>query len=299
MKKPLLFTIQTESPNGFLVQSVNAGNVNPIADNLQCMDTFLLNGTTYVIAFETGTGIAHIYQAYSNDGTYMVEVGQDTVSANISQIAIIGDAVNPLCLACDGSSGIITFLKITSGFKLNSLYSLNVGEAITTLKTMVYRNVWLLVAYNMETGDVNKYEVTVDSSSNSVSATKVWNAAWAKGWTRFSFFQLGAENFFIKTNMNYNKVNIDHFMDDADEGSHPVMNIIAPAQMVGLNNVNAFIDPKGFPYFVTYRINGEMTFNRIYGNCLGWDIKNQLNTDANLNLMLALNIESNNCLLIY
>lgn len=299
MKKTLLFEVKTNSPDGFEVYQVDADKINSIADNVQCIDSFLQNGITYMLAFEKNTGVVRTYQAYNDDGKFLKEVAQNTVPGNATSIAIINSDGVQLCLAYDASLGVVNFLKIASDLSLEQVGKLDAGTGISTLKTFVYRKQLFFIAYNIETGHVAKYEVSVDASSSSVSATEVRADKWAQGWTRFSFFQMGAENFFIKTNLKYNKVNIDHFMDDADEGSHPVLNIDAPSQMVGLNNVSAFTDSKGFPFFATYRTNGEITFNRIYGNCLGWDVEKQLNTESNRELVLPLTINGENYLLIY
>ena len=296
MKKPALFNLKTGTGE-ISVHPIDSGKINSIADNIQCMDSFPMNGIPYIIAFEKNTGICHIYRAYDTDGIFLKEIEQ-TRSVNTSSIAILNTEKGPLCLAYDGSSGIVTFLKITPGLAPVQVYKRNVGTGITTLKTFTYRKQLFFITYNMETGHVSKYEVSVDTSGT-ISAKEVWNDGWAQEWTRFSFFRLGAENFFIKTNLKYKKVNIDHFMDNAGEGSHPVLNIDAPPQMAGLNNVNAFTGPKGFPFFATYRTNGEVTLNRIYGNCLGWDMEKQFNTDPHRSLMLALTINNENYLLIY
>jgi hypothetical protein len=297
MKNALLFGINTN--NNLEVTPIDQGKINQIADNIQCLTTFELNSNTYLVGFENNTLLADIYLAFDQaNGTYLNLKAQNSVAFNASLAEMIYAGGVPICLAYDPGSGNIDFLQITQELSFSTLYSLNVGTGITTMKTFTYRGDIFLIAYNMNTGYVDKYQIAATNIA-SISATKVWNAKWAITWTRFSFFQMGAENFFIKTNLNAVKVNIDHFMDDPNEGSHPVLNMNAPPQMIGLNNVNTFVDPKGFPYFATYRTTGEMTFNAIYGNCLGWDIEYQTNTDINRSLMLTFLINNNNFLILY
>lgn len=298
MNQTLLFNVQTgvSASGGFSVQQVDSSKINPISGNTQCMDTFYLNGISYVISFETNTGAYQICQVCDSSGMFLSQKAQGKVSFNATQLAMLNTGDTQLCLACDGTSGNINVLKIASDLSITQVYTLSAGAGITTLKSFAYRKQYFFIAYAIASGAVSKYEV--DTTVNPITINEVWNASWAKGWTRFSFFQMGAENFFIKTNINYNKVNIDHFMDDPNEGSHPVLNIDAPPQMQGLNNVNAFTDQMGFPYFATYNANGLMTFNQIYGNCLGWTIKSQLNTSQGMRLMLALNANNENYIVL-
>jgi hypothetical protein len=297
MKNALLFGINTDKC--FVVNTIDPGKIHPIADNLQCLATFALNSNTYLVGFENNTLLADIYLSFNQaDGTYLNLKTQNNVTFNASMAEMMYSGEVPVCLAYDPASGNINFLQIAPDLSFSSAYSLNVGIGITTLKAFTYRGDQFLIAYNMNTGSVTKYQIFA-TNLTTISATNVWSAKWAVTWIRFSFFQMGAENFFIKTNLNAVKVNIDHFMDDPNEGSHPVLNMDAPPQMIGLNNVNAFVDPKGFPYFATYRTTGVMTFNRIYGSCLGWDIECQMNTDANRNLMLPFLINNNNFLILY
>jgi hypothetical protein len=300
MKNALLFGINTETKNGFEVNVIEPEKINPVADNIQCLATFELNSITYLVGFENNTLLADIYLAFNEaDGTYLNLKTQNSVTFNASMAEMMYAGEVPVCLAYDPSSGNINFLQIAPDLSFSSVHSLlYVGTGITTIKAFTYRGDQFLIAYNMNTGSVTKYQI-VASNLTSISATIVWSAKWAVTWTRFSFFQMGAENFFIKTNLKAVKVNIDHFMDDPNEGSHPVLNMDAPPQMIGLNNVNAFVDPKGFPYFATYRTTGEMTFNRIHGSCLGWDIECQIITDTNQNLMLPFLINKNNYLILY
>ncbi|CZF81437.1 hypothetical protein GCE9029_02609 [Grimontia celer] len=149
--------------------------------------------------------------------------------------------------------------------------SIRVGKGFTTVQPLYYRNDVFFVAYNKETGDVVKMQIVAPAYSE-LYAQKVWSATWAQGWTRFSFFRLGAENFFIKTNENYHKVNIDHFMDSIELGSHPVLNEPASQEMLSLSDVQTFYDISQNPYFFTYEPNGKMTFNRFDGDCEGWQL---------------------------
>ncbi len=296
MEKTILFNIKTEDE--FSVHQVDPGMTGTIDDGIQCMDSFTQNGIPYLIAFKKDNGPIQIYEAY-NGNKFIVAVPVAPLLLTTTLAAIINTDSDPLCLAYDGTSGKVSIIDIAPNLGLSVVSTLNIETGATTLAAFIYRKQLYFISYNRDTGHVSKYQITVNASPYSVSVQKVWSDKWAQGWTRFSFFQMGAENFFIKTNIKYNKVNIDHFMDDSGEGSHPVLNIDAPAQMVGVNNVNTFVDVKGFPYFATYRSNGETTFNRVYGNCQGWDTESQLTTGPDRELMLALTINNENYLMLY
>ncbi|MCL3779922.1 hypothetical protein EMN47_05905 [Prolixibacteraceae bacterium JC049] len=299
MKKVQLFSISESSPDGISIHTVEHSKVNSMAENIQCMDSFILNNVTYIISFKKDSGDTQIYEACNKQGEFLNLVKENTLAFSSTHVAILHSENNVLCLSYNEKTGYLSILDISDNLKLNIVCTLNIGKGISTLKSFIYRWRMFFIAYNIETGHVDKYEVLINKSTSSISTSKVWDDKWAQGWTRFSFFQLGAENFFIKTNIKYVKVNIDHFMDDADEGSHPVLNIDAPAQMRSLNNVSAFTDQKGFPFFAAYSTDGNLSFNRIYGNCLGWDMVSLLNSEPGRSLLLPFKNDKQNYLLVY
>jgi len=258
MKKALLFEININSSNNLVVNEVDASKINPLTDNIQCIESFTLNEFAYLLTFEKDSGTIDIYQTIDNNGIYMNALTKNKVPFNASLLAIMYANTIPICIAYDQSSGQITFLEIQPDLTLLPFNTLNAGQGITTLKTFSSKGDWFVLAYNMSTGAVSKNQILISTTTPlTLSLKNVWTSLWAQSWTRFSFFQIGAENFFIKTNLTKSKVNIDLFINDPNEGSHLVLNSKAPSQMIGLNNVNAFTDSNGFPYFATYRNNGE------------------------------------------
>jgi hypothetical protein len=102
--------------------------------------------------------------------------------------------------------------------------------------------------------------------------TPVWSHQWAKGWTRFAFFQFGGENFFLKTNTWKPNVNIDHVLDNLAGGTVEVATQLNDAlkDAQDLDIVQPITLAEGDPYFVTYKNDGPMTLNRFHADCLGW-----------------------------
>jgi len=76
-----------------------------------------------------------------------------------------------------------------------------------------------------------------------------WTKEWAQGWTRFAFFKMGGENFFLKTNPPHKNVNIDHMVDNPAEGSHPVGTHLPLALDL---DVVAAVNFKHNAYFASY-----------------------------------------------
>jgi hypothetical protein len=96
---------------------------------------------------------------------------------------------------------------------------------------------------------------------------------WAPGWTRFSFFQLGGEPFFLKTNVKKLNVNIDHVLDTLSAGTAEVGTLLQNQlpDALKLTNVEPLLLNAADPWFVTYIAStGIATLNRIHADCLGW-----------------------------
>ena len=177
-----------------------------------------------------------------------------------------------------GAPYLATYAK--SGSYLN-LYSLNpdnsltpvhnqyVGTGFSMMHALPYRDTTCVVLYNGSTGECVKYQMAVPPYAG-LSLTQVWSDVWAKTWGHFTFFEFGGENFFLKINQQHGKVNIDHFMDDPDEGSHPVLSQDAGNALLNSAVLAGFQGPEGQAYFVNYQYNGSLTINSIYPNCLGW-----------------------------
>ncbi|MDD1781664.1 hypothetical protein LRP49_10705 [Enterovibrio sp. ZSDZ35] len=178
---------------------------------------------------------------------------------------------------------------------ITPITAIRLGKGFTTVQPLYYRNDVFFVAYNKDTGDVVKMQIVAPAHS-ALYAQTVWSATWAQGWTRFAFFRLGSENFFIKTNEKYHKVNIDHFMDSIALGSHPVLNEPAPEEMLSLSDVQTFYDVSQNPYFFTYQSNGAMTFNRFDGDCEGWQLA--LSSQQTANTTLCHTVQLKECTLI-
>ncbi|MBO3696962.1 hypothetical protein [Roseivirga sp. E12] len=302
MSNTQLYAVQTataSSDGQFSADQVDPTMVYNLPTGTSAVANYQLNGETYLVAFNATNSSATTFQAYDEkSGMYLIQVATEKIDFGCAIVEPFYLAGQPMLICYDGSnSEYANFIQVADDFTLTSVYDAKIGEGNTTVKPFAWRYGVFFIAYNMNTGDVAKYQLSVPSSQGLYAET-VWTDGWAQGWTRFSFFQMGGENFFIKTNVKYNKVNVDHFMDGADEPSHPVLNIDAPDQMRGLAAVSAFTDAKGFPYFATYRDTGEMTFNGIYGSVLGWDVESTVTAGAGLSVLNTFMIKDQNFTLV-
>lgn len=107
---------------------------------------------------------------------------------------------------------------------------------------------------------------------------ELWMSQWAPGWTRFGFFRMGAENFFIKSNPQnapYHasdnlgpdcRTDIDCMACDPVVFSHFFHSEALRKNLVDLTCVEVATAP----HFVTIDENGLVEVRRFHGNGEGW-----------------------------
>ncbi len=296
----LLFRVNSGTP--FSVDEIPANQINELPEGIDTMCTFAMKNAQgeldfFLLTYNGSSKIVEIYQP-QKDNKYIVQVTTGELASAPTIIHAFSIAQQPWLLTYNPTSKYAVFYSVESDFTILERYQAKIGEGYSTVHPFAYRFGIFFVAYNIKSGAVDRYQLMVPSHGY-LHAQSTWTDQWAHGWTRFAFFQMGGENYFIKTNIDYHKVNIDHFMDDPTEGSHPVCNIDVPDQMKGLQNVAAFTNGIGDPYFATYRANGEMTFNKFHGNGLGWTILHKLTSSANAQLLQPIDQSTDNLVLLY
>jgi hypothetical protein len=153
----------------------------------------------------------------------------------------------------------------------------------------------LFMGYGIESGSVCLYRVEATVSSRAgtppIAAHTVWDHLWAPGWTRFAFFHLGGEAFFLKTNTKFPNVNIDHVLDDPATGTSEVCSQMDLPDAQELSLVATFQRDQGHPHFAAYRPNGLLVAYRIHSNCLGWAAlcRTEVTTNAHALVPVAIN----------
>ncbi|MEK9711114.1 MAG: hypothetical protein VW258_00965, partial [Thalassolituus sp.] len=146
-----------------------------------------------------------------------------------------------------------------------------------------------VVLMNGTTGDSTTAPISLPPYDG-LSLTQVWSDSWAKTWGHFTFFRFGGENFFLKINQQHEKINIDHFMDDPNEGSHPVLSKNACNTLLNASVLTGFSGPQGQAYFMVYQDSGSISLNSIYPNCMGWWTLTSGQTEANAQVLHPITI---------
>lgn len=186
----------------------------------------------------------------------------------------------PYVLCYRAKTGVFEFFSITnqlsSGtpFHFNRTHDPGVTSGFSMVKPIVYQGNVYYMGYNGKTGAVALYSLSVTATSTGdsppLSSVNVWSHMWAQGWTRFAFFQLGGEVFFLKTNTWKPNVNIDHVLDDFTKGTYEVCSHMNLKDAQILDIVCPVALTAGEPFFVAYKKTGETTIYRIHSDCSGW-----------------------------
>lgn len=178
-------------------------------------------------------------------------------------------------------SGAFGFYQVASDLSVSKPYRLawvrnTPTTGFTTVAPYTSLGQQYVLGYDFDTGTVANFSVTVTSSSADgppLRLQNVWYHQWAKGWTRFAFFQLGGSNFFFKINTAKLNVNIDHMQDNPAAGSVEVGSYLQSQLPDALSIRHSACLPwsNGEPYLLTHiASNGLTAIYRIHADCLGW-----------------------------
>lgn len=285
MNTQALIEITVQPDNSLQLVNLPKVPIETHCQSITASTSLEANGTSFSIFVQPEPATFIVCKTYDVETeTYFKQEATIAVDYPIAQLHSFYFGGQPWLLSYHPDSEYVQFYRFDDNpIAITPVTGIRVGKGFTTVQPLYYRNDVFFVAYNKNTGDVVKMQIVAPAHS-ALYAQKMWSATWAQGWTRFAFFRLGAENFFIKTNEKYHKVNIDHFMDSIELGSHPVLNEPASEEMLSLSNIQTFYDISQYPYFFTYNPNGAMTFNRFDGDCEGWQLalSSQQSADASL-----------------
>ncbi len=208
----------------------------------------------------------------SNDGSALQPVRKATVEREYDLIRSLNVGGVAHLFAYEASSGAMDFYRVGEDLSLTLVYHYaatygNITTGYTTLEPYAYNGEMLLLAYDRNSGRVATYQLGVTADAP-LTLAQVWSGSWAQGWTRFSLFALGGENFFLKSNTKYETVYIDHLADNAADGSHPVgRRLPLPLDLT----LNQTFQLDGTMHLFTYKADdGSGTIERIRCDCQGW-----------------------------
>jgi hypothetical protein len=286
MPNPTLYRVSAAAKRDSLtVKEVWSQNgATPLASGYSQIVPLSVAGQTYLLAFDAkGNGSAF---RVSSKAPWIEPVASKIslgAPADIVEPFIIG--MNPYLLAYSAEKGPMTFIPISNDLSSQPSYTFSrvrppATSGFTVTKPIVINSLVYVLCYSFATGDVDIFSLSVTATPQPGSKPgtppllmlPVWVHQWAKNWTRFAFFTLGAENFFFKINMGKINVNIDHVLDDPTLGTTEVGTYLQD-QLDDPKNIDIaqpFTMNGGDPYFVAYKKSGSTGWYRFHGDCQGW-----------------------------
>lgn len=254
-----------------------AGTSDGLPDGYTAFVPVVSGGTASVAAYDSATGQVDVYALPTPGQGFGSATGSQTLAAGWDMLLPFTLGDQGMVLGYAAGSGTFQFYSLSGAtFQAQNTFT-GTSPATTSLTTVVPFLDWdgstpggsYLLCYDMNTGQVAIYQLTA-GENGAVEVGLTWqpDELWATGWTRFGPFQFGPENFFIKTNVDYNTVYIDHIMDSASLGTHPAAKgLPLPLDLTAVTPFTLLTDP----CFATYLASsGAVTLNRFQGNLQGW-----------------------------
>jgi hypothetical protein len=256
----------------------------PLAPGVKQIVPIAIDGQDYLLAFDD----------QGNGSAFRVTAAAPWVEPVASNLRLGGPAdiveplvlgMSPYLLAYVAEQGTMSIIPINNDRSSRPPYVFSrkrapVTTGFTVTKPMVVNGLVYVLCYSFTTGDVDMFSLNVTATlapgakprTPPLLMKPVWIHQWAKNWTRFAFFTLGAENFFFKINVGKVNVNIDHILDDPSKGAVEVGTYLQNQleDPKGVEIVEPFTMGGGDPYFVTYRRSGKAELFRIHSDCQGW-----------------------------
>jgi hypothetical protein len=217
----------------------------------------------------------------------------------------------PYLMAYERQQGKFAFFRVAPDLSVSKPYSFaylrNTPTAgFTAVAPYTSLGQVYFTGYNFDDGTVANFSLAVTSTSAQgvppLQALNVWYHHWAKGWTRFAFFQLGGANFFFKINTAKLNVNIDHMQDDPAQGSVEVGSYLQGQLPDALDITHAAIVPwaDGEPVLLTYIApSGRTAVYRIHADAQGWTRLGEVTLEANASQAVTYRIGGASFLLLY
>lgn len=272
-----LFEIRqtAERNNVFVSAPIDSGSGAGADWNGAWTSTTVAGKPVFIVGEGTGIG----FETMSDDGT-VVLAGSATLPVAVDAVFSFVAGEQTYLATYRRANGMFEFRRIADDFTLSKPvpYRRTHAPAVTAGFTMVapfeQGNSVAIMGYDHEGGNVAVYtvEVTVrgEGGAPPLALHTAWSHLWATGWTRFAFFNLGGEVFFLKTNDIWKNVNIDHINASYALGTNEVDTHMALDDAYELTHVAPLILDDGEPYFVAYRPDGHTIIYRIHADCRGW-----------------------------
>jgi len=288
----------------------HVGNLPNITTAYTILLPVSLKGRTYLLGHSKGKAKLDAFQFIAKGPRLKRLTGALQIEAGVDIVETFTLGNRPYLVAYVAKTGMFNIYAIGDSLALSKPlqfarnHELALSQNFATVKSFLTFGQVAFLGYRNDTGYVAMYTLAVVSQSSGdappLRMTPVWSHQWAKGWTRFAFFQLGGENFFFKTNTWKPNVNIDHICDDLATGTVEVGSQMDPAgTMQSVDIVQPLSVNSGDPYFVAYKKKtGELTLNRIHGDCLGWTKSDTVAAKANAGQVVPVSVAANKTFLL-
>lgn len=307
---PTLYSVRPSSTAGQLAMEVvwSQRGADPLANGYQHLIAVTVAGALHLIGVHD-TGEADVFRVSAGD-PWITQVDSHLDIGgpyDVIEPFVIGNV--PHLLAYTSKAGEFAFFPLADDLTAKPPYrysrqrepgvtvGFDVAHPITIDGAVYY------LCYSFDGGQVNIYSLSVTASAPGDRAplvsAPVWLHHWARRWTRFAFFELGGENFFLKTNVGRLNVNIDHVHDNPADGTVEVGTYLDLDDALELDIVRSFYLGSGDPYFVTYMRSGKTTVNRVNGDCQGWITERRLDAVADAEQIVPIQLGETCCLLFY
>lgn len=269
-------------------------------------------GKTYLFGYNSTADHIDIYQFTASAPWLKADPQQLKVGAGYDIIEPFMLGNEPYVACYKAKNGVFKLFAIAAdmsvsgtGYEFFRNHEPALTQGFTMVKSFTCFGSVVFMGYNGVNGYVATYTLSMTANSPAgtppLLMTPNWSHVWAKGWTRFAFFQLGGENFFFKTNTWKPNVNIDHVLDDLSQGTIEVASNLNDAlkDAQTLNVVQPLTLGSGGPYFVTYMKNGQMTINRFHSDCMGWTTVASMKAISNATEIVPLLVDGKAFILVH
>ncbi len=294
----LIYQIQeSNKPNTLDVKEVVSSSA--ISSSYANLSPIVVKGQTYLLGYNSTANHLDIFE-FSGASPWLKAVpAKPKIQSGLSIIEPFTIGNRSDIAGYEPKKGIFYLYSVGDDLSLSKKpyeffrnHEPSLTQGFTTLKSFTSFGQVVFLGYNGSNGYVALYTLSVTATSPPDSPplllTPAWAHNWAKGWTRFAFFQLGGENFFLKTNTDKPNVNIDHIMDGLSTGTAEVGTNLNLKDAQKLSIVQPFYLGNGDPYFVTYKSDGTVTLFRFHSDCLGWTQVAGLKSKSNASQMIPL-----------
>lgn len=300
------------APNGVTFNQVWAQAASGLAAGYTALVPVQVGAATALFAYNKTTQKADVYTL--TDSAPWVQLS----SAKIDLAGPAWDSLStfvlgndPYLMTYEREHGNFGFYRIANDLTVSKPYTFYFARntpthGFTTVAAYTSLGQVTFTGYDFDTGIVANFSLAVTSSSADgvppLLAQNLWYHQWAKGWTRFAFFQLGGANFFFKINTAKLNVNIDHMQDNPAAGSVEVGSYLQAQLPDALSITNTAHVPwsNGEPYLLTYiASSGATVVYRIHADCQGWTNLNACTTEKDASQTVPYRIGNTSFVLFY